>query len=418
MNIYDINEFGAIGDGKTDSTKMIQKAIDECSSKGGGTVLIRQGTYRIGTIYFKSNVILDVQLNAELLALTDKENYPDDTLYQMYHDEKHMDRCLFYAEGCENIGIQGRGKINGNGSEFSEFRPMMFRYYKCRNICIKDIRLISPASWTNAFIGCEDIWIDGIDIKSRTNANGDGLDFDGCKNIFISNCKFDCSDDCICLQNSFVDKKCNNVVVNNCIMSSKWAGMRIGLLSCGPIEDVTVSNCIFQDIECSALKIQSSEGSTIKNMTFTNLVMTHVQRALFLTANRHRERINMDKNIVTSSYVGSIRITNVILDNISYEMNTFNLKSPTCMIIDADDNNIIEDIFISDVYLKKWGDSISPYSSFRNIPGHYEKRAEAHNYNGTLPSKGLFARNVKNLNVTNLQVKDKIDNGHELILKI
>ena len=38
--IYNILDFGAKGDGKTDDTPAIQKALDECQKSNGGTVYV------------------------------------------------------------------------------------------------------------------------------------------------------------------------------------------------------------------------------------------------------------------------------------------------------------------------------------------------------------------------------------------
>ena len=46
---YNINSFGAIADGVTINTVAIQTAIDECSSAGGGRVVIPSGKYKCGT---------------------------------------------------------------------------------------------------------------------------------------------------------------------------------------------------------------------------------------------------------------------------------------------------------------------------------------------------------------------------------
>ncbi len=49
-NIYNIRDFGAIGDGETLNTQAIQKAIDVCAGAGGGTVYFPPGTYKAGYI--------------------------------------------------------------------------------------------------------------------------------------------------------------------------------------------------------------------------------------------------------------------------------------------------------------------------------------------------------------------------------
>jgi len=295
---YDVCKFGAVGDGVTMDTEAIQKAVDICGNEGGGRVLLQKGVFLTGTLFMKSNVDLHIDINATLLGSSDVNDYSSDTYKQLYRNETHMDKCLIYSHNIENISLTGRGTIHGQGENFPQTlsdgtqlpRPMMLRYLNCSNIHLSGLKLRNPASWTNAFICCKDIWVDGVDIHSRANYNGDGLDFDCCENVFVSNCKLDCSDDCICLQNSETDRKCKNIVVSNTLMKSKWAGMRIGLLSCGDIENVTVTNCIFKDVDCSALKIQSAEGGIIKDMVFSNLVMANVQRPFFITLNQFRER--------------------------------------------------------------------------------------------------------------------------------
>ena len=47
---YSVLDFGAKGDGVTDDAAAIQRAIDKCSSEGGGRVLLpRQHTYLCGS---------------------------------------------------------------------------------------------------------------------------------------------------------------------------------------------------------------------------------------------------------------------------------------------------------------------------------------------------------------------------------
>lgn len=66
MVIYNVKDYGAVGDGVTNDTEAIQQAIDEVHANGGGTVYIPNGTYIVsgngiasdGAIEVKSNVTL------------------------------------------------------------------------------------------------------------------------------------------------------------------------------------------------------------------------------------------------------------------------------------------------------------------------------------------------------------------------
>ncbi len=49
-----ITEFGALPDGATINTRAIQAAIDHMASRRGGTVVIPQGTFVSGALFFTS----------------------------------------------------------------------------------------------------------------------------------------------------------------------------------------------------------------------------------------------------------------------------------------------------------------------------------------------------------------------------
>ena len=96
--IYNILEYGAVGDGRTDCAAAIQKAIDRCSVEGG-RVVIPAGRFLSGFLQLKSNVELYLEQGAALVsALSDEE-------------EKYF---LFACHG-ENITISGNGTIDGQG---------------------------------------------------------------------------------------------------------------------------------------------------------------------------------------------------------------------------------------------------------------------------------------------------------------
>jgi polygalacturonase len=243
--------------------------------------------------------------------------------------------------------------------------------------------------------------VTGIKIMSRVNGNGDGLDFDGCTNVRVTNCSFDNSDDCICLQTSRVDKPCREVVISNCIFSTKWGGIRIGLLSRGEISSVAVTNCTFRNIDDSGLKIQMNEGGEMKNMVFSNLIMENVPRPVFMTFCQQRACVDAPPELAQMKAMHHFIFQNMIIDNSKTDKNSaFFLTGLT--------NYYIEDVLIKDVQFTVSGGGTledsqkkikeyTPETLLDWWPEFYLV--------GTLPSFGVYARHIKGLTIDNFSVK-------------
>ena len=71
--VFNVLDYGAKGDGKTDDAVAIQKAIDECNSKGGGQVLFPTGyTFLSGPVELKSNVDIHLEVQSTWIANPDE----------------------------------------------------------------------------------------------------------------------------------------------------------------------------------------------------------------------------------------------------------------------------------------------------------------------------------------------------------
>ncbi|WP_303316276.1 glycosyl hydrolase family 28 protein [Flavivirga abyssicola] len=404
---FDVRDFGAKADGVSLDTQAVQSAIDACTKNGGGKVIIPSGkTVLIGTIYIKDYVTLHIENGAVLLGSANIDDYTTDTHKNMYKNEPHMDRCLIFARNAKSFAIEGYGTIDGNGA-FKNFtsktgRPMLIRFMNSDNIHIKDVTIKNPAAWTSAWLYCNDIVVDGIKIHSRVNNNGDGLDFDGCTNVRVSNSSFDTSDDSICIQASLQDKPSKNIVVTNCTFISKWAGMRIGLLSRGDIESVTVNNCTFNDIDDSGLKIQLNEGGEMKNMSFSNLVMKNVPRPIFMTFAQQKACVDAPEDMYPMKAMHHFVFNGIIVDNSALDKNS-------AIFITGLPNHYITDIQLNNIQMTVSGGGTKVHAEKTDLKEYtLETLAgwwpEFHLV-GTLPAYGIFARHVKGIFISNVQIK-------------
>ena len=77
--------------------------MDELNQKGGGTIIIPEGTFLTGNITLKSNVALHLKFGSVLLGSTDPYDYLDDA--KLMH--------FINAENASHIGIMGEGTIDG-----------------------------------------------------------------------------------------------------------------------------------------------------------------------------------------------------------------------------------------------------------------------------------------------------------------
>ena len=291
QHVYDVTFYGAKGDGLTDDATAIQRAIDECSEQGGGTVLFpRNHTFLAGPLQLKSNVDLHLEATATLLANPDEQIYTQSA----FGENRGEGMLWLWAKDAENITISGRGTIHGNGIRFMgaelgdsyelkplkdpsfDSRPHVLTLTNVKNVVIRDVTIREGAYWTVHLVGCDGAVIDGIQLLNNLKIrNGDGIDLDHSKNVRISNCHITSGDDCICLKNRREYAEygaCHDIVVTNCTMSSRSCAIKIGSENMDNIYNVMVDNCIITESN-RGIGIQNRDEGTVTDVTFSNIMM-------------------------------------------------------------------------------------------------------------------------------------------------
>ena len=286
---YNVVDYGAVGNKMVDDAKAIQKAIDECSAQGGGTVLLPANhTFMSGPLCLKSNVNLHLEATAVLIA------NPDESIYNLsaFGENRGEGMMWIYANGADNISITGKGTIHGNGIAFMgkelddsyelkpvttfDPRPHVLTLIDVDNLTIRDITIRDGAYWTVHLIGCNGAVIDGINLLNNLKIrNGDGIDLDHSRNVRISNCHITSGDDCICLKNRREFEQygpCHDITVTNCVMTSRSCAIKIGSENMDSIYNVVFDNCIITRSN-RGLGIQNRDEGTVTDVVFSNIIM-------------------------------------------------------------------------------------------------------------------------------------------------
>ncbi|HZH73016.1 MAG TPA: glycosyl hydrolase family 28 protein, partial [Mariniphaga sp.] len=247
QNVYNVEQFGAKGDGEYLNTSAIQKAIDKCSDEGGGTVYFNRGIFLSGSIFLKDNVSLHIGKNSVLKGSKKVADYQNiGNFVDGLGNAKN--RFFVGAENAINVGIEGEGIIDGQGDspEFvihkdsrGDVRPSLMKFFRCEKVRISGITILNSGAWVSHYFNCKDVLIQSININSWSNGNNDGIDIDCCENVRIINSNISSGDDAIVLK-ATANKPTRNVVVSNCILHTSTGAFKIGTESVGDIQNVTV----------------------------------------------------------------------------------------------------------------------------------------------------------------------------------
>lgn len=298
---FSVLDYGAVGDGVTDSRQAIRDAIAACNQAGGGRVVIPAGTYLVnGPIHLQSNVNLHVAKNAILKFGVNPADYLPAVLVRWEGTRCYNYSPLIYAYGQENIAITGSGTIDGQTEKFWHLwkliqepdkkalrrmgrdlvpvedrqfgaghflRPTLIEFYECNNILIEGVTVKSSPFWTVHPVFCTNVTVRGLTVE-RGTTNDDGCNPESCQYVLIENCSFYTRDDNIAIKAG----RDNDAWVEN--------GGR-------PSENIVIRNCRFQG-ETGAITIGSEMSGGVRNVFAENCTMGAIASPIFIKSNTDR----------------------------------------------------------------------------------------------------------------------------------
>jgi hypothetical protein len=437
--IFNVADFGAVGDGKTLGTRAIQKAIDAAGTVDGGIVEIPAGTFLTGPLQLRSGVTLQLDEGAILLGSRNVKDYYSASTNGA--DGKPVFHNLIQGEGLHDVTIRGMGTIDGNGDAFPDPHEQLKRPHnifldRCENVLVEGVRLRAAGSWMQHYKLCTNVVIRGIAVFNHATHNNDGLDINSSMNVTITDCQVDSDDDAICLK-STTGVPCRNVKISGCTCSSHCNALKMGTESGGGFVDITISNCtVFSPTNSTAINgtqrgeagiaLEIVDGGRLENVTVTDIKIRGVLAPIFLRLG------DRGRPYATGLRppVGSFR--NVTLKNITAE----NCSPLGCAIAGLPDHPI-ENVLLENINLSFDGDGhnleyahkvFQPRNNSRgpdagddpaNTKRPISERPAAYpgcTMFGILPAYGFYCRHVKDLRFDNVKLATAIpDHRHALM---
>jgi hypothetical protein len=288
--IYNVKQYGALADGETLVTDKIQKAIDDCSEKGGGVIYLQGGTFLSGMIELKQGVELYLETDATLKGITDAAAYP--TMTSKKNPNWNMikqgpQKALIYADGVKGIVIQGGGTIDGSGNFPGDYgseseRPSGILLVGCDRSKIQNIAVKDAGMWTIPLVECDGLYMRDVNVSSCWFPNRDGIDLCDCHDVLVENSCFSADDDSVCFKSGH-DRRCDNIMIRQMMIISVMANaVKFGTFSYGGFTNCIIRDCIIKDTRHCAMCVEIVDGGIAKNIRFERIEVKDAGSAFFI----------------------------------------------------------------------------------------------------------------------------------------
>lgn len=261
----------------------IQRALDEAA--GGAAVVIPPGQWRVGVMRLPSGTNLVITDGAVLVASAD---YADFLAHPTRSTAEQSNAALFYASGATGISIVGPGEIDGSAPHYfaaepdafgyrapARHRPRMVVFEDCRDVRIEDLFIQNAPMWTVHLVSCRGVTVSRLTIDNDLEMpNTDGVNFDSCVDVRMSDCDLSAADDCICvkttLKPSDLAGPAEDIAITGCTLRSSSCAVKIGTETYSDIRRVTVTDCTIRESN-RGIGVFSRDGGEISDLTFSRI---------------------------------------------------------------------------------------------------------------------------------------------------
>lgn len=294
-SVFNIEDFGAVGDGRTLNTQAFEKAVAAIEANQGGTLYVPAGGWLTAPFNFTSNMTLFIADSATIYGAPVYDLWPIIPPLPSYGQGRdHVGprrTSLIHGEHLTNVAIVGEGNacINGQGQVWWDAhrnntekvtRGHLVEFMYSRDVLITNIRLENSPFWTVHPYSCYNVTVRNVVIRAPADSpNTDGVDPDSSDTVLIENVDYFGGDDGIAIKSGWdcfgiqYGKPTANVHIRNMTIGPNNC-IAIGSEISGGVVNVTV-----EDVHClhvsRALYIKSADtrGGFAQNITFNRITI-------------------------------------------------------------------------------------------------------------------------------------------------
>jgi polygalacturonase len=404
--VYDVKDYGAKGNGSTNDSGAIDKAITAANAAGGGTVRFTSGNYKsANTVHLKSNVTIQLDSGATITGSSaDSYDKAESNEWDDYQDygHSHFHDAMFYGDKLTNIGFTGAGTIDGGGNLItgnpkSGEADKILSLTHCDGLTVSGIKLRRGGHFAALINGCTNVVSDKLTIDSASDR--DGWNIISTTNVTITNVTIAANDDALVFKSDYAlgAKLPNgNVTVNNAKLSAVCCNaLMFGSETCGDFTGYQFSDITITGAHKSGIGIVSMDGAKISDVHYRNITMSGTYSPIMM-------KIGTRKRCGNKPGVGSI--SGITFDNITGTHTGTNF-SPT--IWGADSTHRVSDVTFTGVHLNVPGGN---GTAGTGVPSN-----DATDYNpksiGTRPSYGWYVHYASGLKFVDSSVEFAKDDG-------
>lgn len=240
--------------GKNDVSDIIQKAIDDVSNKGGGTVYVPAGVYKFVYIDARDNVTLFLDEGAFLRGSDNRDDYE----WNGPGQNGIQGRRSIDIKDSKNFKIVGRGVIdanstvlvdvgsNGKADGYDDYRKGIIDGNGAQNFTLDGVTVKDATGWTFSIQLAKNVECKNVKMLNHPNfVHADGYDFLSCDGVEVIDCFGITGDDIFCPKASVEGAEMKNYLYKNCVgYGLNGAGCKVGMQARG-----NTSNIEFNDID-------------------------------------------------------------------------------------------------------------------------------------------------------------------------